>query len=110
VEGRKVAALVCGGNIDVNLMSRIIDRGLLKTGRLWRVAVCIPDVPGALAGLLGVISDLGANVLQIRHDRVASRASLGETVVALDLETRGFDHIGELDRTMRGKGYEPADA
>ncbi|HJK98877.1 MAG TPA: threonine ammonia-lyase [Polyangiaceae bacterium LLY-WYZ-14_1] len=108
VEGKKTAAIVCGGNIDVNVIARIIDRGLLKTGRLWRVRVCIPDVPGSLAGLLGVLSDQGANVLQVRHDRVGARVSLGDTVVGLELETRGFDHIDALGRAIRDKGYEPA--
>jgi threonine dehydratase len=75
--GKRVAVVVSGGNIDVNRLSRIIDRGLVKSGRSMRIRVLIPDVPGALAQLLGTIAALQANVLQVSHDRLAARIPPG---------------------------------
>ena len=81
VAGKKVAALVCGGNIDVNVISRIIERGLVKSGRLMRLVVTVPDVPGSLARLLAIIGDTGGNILQVQHDRNAKGVELGQTLV-----------------------------
>lgn len=110
VKGKKVAVVVSGGNIDVNLVSRIIDRGLAKSGRMMRVRVNIPDVPGSLARLLAAIGGHGANVLQIHHDRVGARLELGQTFVELVLETRGFDHIAEIRAAIQAGGFAIADA
>jgi threonine dehydratase len=104
-EGRKVALVLSGGNIDVNLISRIIERGLVKDGRLARLQVRLPDRPGALAGLTAAIAEKRANILEIHHDRSSGRLSLGETEVALTLETRGRDHILELEAALSQRGY-----
>jgi threonine dehydratase len=104
--GKKVAAVVCGGNIDVNVISRIIDRGLVKSGRLMRLRVLIPDLPGALSGLLGVLGVQAANVLQILHERTAARYELGHVGVELTLETRGFEHVAEIERAITESGYQ----
>ena len=104
--GKKVAAVVCGGNIDVNVIARIIDRGLVKSGRLMRLRVLMPDLPGALSGLLGVLGAQAANVLQILHERTAARYELGHVAVELTLETRGFDHVAEIERAIAEKGYQ----
>jgi threonine dehydratase len=103
--GKKVAAVVCGGNIDVNVISRIIDRGLVKSGRLMRLRLLVPDVPGALARLLGLVGERGANVLQIHHERTAVRHELGFVAVELTLETRGFEHVAELERAIADGGF-----
>jgi threonine dehydratase len=103
--GKRVAVVVSGGNIDVNRLSRIIDRGLVKSGRSMRIRVLIPDVPGALAQLLGTIAALQANVLQVSHDRLAARIPPGLAAVELVLETRGFEHIDEIAEAIAQAGW-----
>jgi threonine dehydratase len=104
LDGKRVALIVSGGNIDVNVLSRIIDRGLVKSGRSMRVRVLVPDVPGALAKLLAAIAAHHGNVLQVQHDRLAARTELGVTAVELVLETRGLEHILELEHAIEGAG------
>lgn len=108
LSGKRVIAIVSGGNIDVNMISRIIDRGLSKTGRLMRVRVIISDVPGTLASLLAVIAAQKANVLRVHHDRITSPAPIGQTIVDLLLEVRGPDHIAEVERAIGDTGLKLA--
>jgi threonine dehydratase len=91
-----VAVVVSGGNIDVNLISRVIERGLVQTGRTARFRVVLPDVAGALAELASVVAELRANILEIAHDRAFAGVELGQTLVELVLETRGHEHIEEV--------------
>ncbi|MFI5306757.1 MAG: threonine ammonia-lyase [Polyangiales bacterium] len=105
LEGKRVVVVVSGGNIDVNLLSRIIDRGLVKSGRCMRLWVLIPDMPGSLAALLATTARLQANVLQVHHDRLAARTEPGMTAVELVLETRGFDHIDEIEAAITDAGW-----
>jgi threonine dehydratase len=105
ISGKKVGLIVSGGNIDVNLISRIIERGLIKSGRMMRIVLILPDVTGALAGLTRVIADHKGNVIQILHDRASLRGNLGEAIVELTLETRGFDHIQEICTSLEQGGY-----
>lgn len=104
LKGKRVAAIVTGGNIDVNMISRIIDRGLSKTGRIMRVRVIISDVPGTLASVLNVIASQNANVLRVHHDRVTSSAPIGQTTVELMLEVRGPDHIRSVESALTHAG------
>jgi threonine dehydratase len=104
--GKKVALVIGGGNIDVNMLSRIIERGLVKDGRLVRLRVRIPDYPGALHKLTGEIAAVRANVQEVIHNRAFSRVELGETAVDVTLETRGAEHIAELMRILHERGYE----
>ncbi|RMG14044.1 MAG: threonine ammonia-lyase [Deltaproteobacteria bacterium] len=104
--GKKVCMVLSGGNIDVSFLSRIIERGLVKDGRLVRLTVTIPDRPGALGRLSNLVGDLKANIIQIVHDRAFTHATnLGETDVALTLETRGPEHVEELVAALRAAGY-----
>jgi threonine dehydratase len=105
-QGRRVVAVITGGNIDVNLLSRIIDRGLAASGRLMRVEVTISDSPGELARLLTLIATEQANVLNIHQDGIEARPRLGSTLVELVLETRGFDHISAIRRALGAAGYD----
>ncbi len=105
IQGKRVALLVSGGNIDVNVLSRIIDRGLVKSGRAMRVRVLIPDVPGSLAALLSSIAACQANVLEVHHDRIGARSEVGQTEVELVLETRSFEHIAEVQLAVRAAGW-----
>jgi threonine dehydratase len=98
--GKKVVVLVCGGNIDVNFLARIIERGLVKDGRLVRLRLRIRDYPGALHAVTGLLSELRANILSILHDRAYYGVSLGETGIDVTLETRGRDHIEEIEKRL----------
>ncbi len=91
-----VVVIVSGGNIDVNLMSRVIERGLVQTGRTARFRLVLPDVAGALAELASVVAKLRANILEIQHDRAFAGVELGQTLVELVVETRGHEHVAEL--------------
>jgi threonine dehydratase len=106
VRGKKCALIIGGGNIDVNLLSRIIERGLVKDGRLVRLRIRIPDHPGALHRLTGKIAGVRANILEVIHNRAFSRVDLGETAVDVTLETRGAGHIDELTSVLANEGYE----
>lgn len=92
LKGKKVVAIISGGNIDVNVLSRVIDRGLTLLGRRLRVNVLMSDRPGSLAKLTELIARNGANVLQVIHDRNEPSTTIDLTEVALTLETRGPDH------------------
>ncbi|MEM1247720.1 MAG: threonine ammonia-lyase [Acidobacteriota bacterium] len=102
--GKNTAMVLCGGNIDVNLLSRIIERGLIKDGRLIRLQITVPDRPGALAGILGEVARAEANVLEIHHHRAFSDLGLGEVDIELRLETRGEDHAREIIEQLSGTG------
>jgi threonine dehydratase len=104
--GRKIGMLLCGGNIDVNLLSRIIERGLVKDGRMVRLTVRLPDRPGALARFTAALAAGKANIIEIYHNRAFTHsASMGETEVEVTLETRGRDHITELCASLAESGY-----
>jgi len=103
--GQTVALVLSGGNIDVNLVSRIIDRGLVKDGRLARFSVLLRDRPGALARLTQLVAEARANVLDIHHDRAFSRARVGESEVELTLETSGWEQIEGIKRLLTEAGY-----
>lgn len=103
--GKKVAVVLSGGNIDVNLVARIIERGLVKTGRLTRIELTAPDVAGTLARIADVIAAARANIIQIEHDRTFSDAELGETRIELVLETFGFEHVEEVRAGLLDAGF-----
>lgn len=102
-----VVVVLSGGNIDVTVLSRIIEHGLTESGRYLRLAVNVADKPGALRNLLEVFADLGANVLTVQHHRMGSGISLGQTEIEVDLETRDHQHIEQIFSTLGEKGYHP---
>ncbi len=103
--GKKIAVLVCGGNMDVTLLSRIIERGLVKDGRLVRLRVHLPDYPGALHRLTGILADHRANIVETSYDRAYYGVNLGETAIDITMETRGPDQIAELLVALESAGY-----
>ncbi|HKF06035.1 MAG TPA: threonine ammonia-lyase [Candidatus Sulfotelmatobacter sp.] len=105
LEGKRVAVLVCGGNIDVTLLSRIIERGLVKDGRLVRLRVHLPDYPGALHRLTGILAEHRANIVETAYDRAYHGVNLGDTAIDITMETRGPDHIAELLSALVYAGY-----
>jgi threonine dehydratase len=103
--GKRVVLVLSGGNIDVNIVSRVIERGLVKDGRLVRLAVLLTDRPGALARLTAVVAAQRANVLDIGHNRAFTAAAIGQTEVVLTLETSGREHIDAVVAAVRAAGY-----
>jgi threonine dehydratase len=104
--GKTVGVIVSGGNIDMNLISRIIESGLIQDGRLSRLAIVISDRPGSLARLAQRIAELGANILQIGQRRGFGELALGETEVELVLETSGADHIQRIHDALRNDKFK----
>jgi threonine dehydratase len=105
LDGKHTAVLVCGGNIDVSLLSRIIERGLVKDGRLVRIRVYLPDRPGALVELSSVIAGQKANIVELQFDRAYYGVILGDTAIDITLETRGSQHLAELLSAIVEAGY-----
>lgn len=105
-KNKKIVAILSGGNIDVTLLARIIDRGLARSGRLIAFTLVIPDVPGSLKELLEEISSQGANVLNIRHNRLNIELPLNYAQVEMILETRDSKHSQEITRALKEKSYE----
>ncbi len=106
LKNQRVAAVVCGGNIDVTLLSRIIERGLVKDGRRVRLRIHLPDHPGALRKLCQIIEEGNANIVETNHDRAYYGVNLGDTVIDITMETRGRDHVESLMESLRNAGYE----
>ena len=105
--GRRVGLVLCGGNIDMLALSSVIQRGLVRSGRIVRVRVGIPDVPGALSELTRLLAAQHANVIQIAHQRTFTDLSLRATEVEATLETLGSDHTREVIAALRAEGYDP---
>jgi len=103
--GKTTAVIVSGGNMDVNLLARIIERGLVKGGRLVRLRIVLPDHPGALHQLTNVIATHRVNIVETSYHRAFYGASLGHTVIDLTMETRGPEHSDELIEALRQAGY-----
>jgi threonine dehydratase len=104
--GKKVVLLLSGGNIDVTLLSRIIERGLAAEGRLCRVRAQISDRPGSLARFTTVLAATGASVKQVEHDREFGPADVSQVGIVCTLETRGFDHIDEIRQALAAAGVQ----
>jgi len=105
LEGKKVVSIVSGGNIDVNVVARVIERGLVKDGRLVRVSVALQDKPGQLSKVSTIIANHRANVIEVNHTR-AFAYRFGDTTLQLTLETRGPEHVEEILRALRERGYQ----
>jgi threonine dehydratase len=102
---KRYVLIVSGGNIEINTIDRILQRGSIRMGRLIRIEVDLPDVPGSLWKLMGIIAREKANILHIFHDRLNLENPLQVSRVKLDLETRGRDHAQEIMDKLREGGY-----
>jgi len=100
-----VVAVLSGGNMDPVLLMRVIRHGMIAAGRYLSFRMRIPDQPGELARLLGLLAEAGANVLDVEHQRTGPKLDLDEVEVALQLETRGPDHCDEVLTCLRSAGY-----
>ncbi|MGE1061288.1 threonine ammonia-lyase [Megasphaera paucivorans] len=106
LRNKKVAAMVSGGNIDVNQMTRIINGGLLKSWRKAYFNTVIPDRPGELVRLLSIVSESGANILSVTHERSQHGIEIGYTAVSLELETINEKHVERLMKQLKDKQYQ----
>jgi threonine dehydratase len=105
LHGKRLGVLVSGGNIDVTLLSRIIERGLVKDGRLIRIRIHLPDHPGALVRLSTVIAEQKANIIETSFNRSYYGVVLGDTAIDITMETRGLEHIAEIVAALDAAGY-----
>jgi threonine dehydratase len=105
LEGAHTAVLVCGGNIDVTLLARIIERGMVQDGRLIRLRITLLDKPGALAELTRLIAAHRANIVDTLHNRAYYGVNLGDTVIDITMETRGREHVAELLEALTSANY-----
>lgn len=104
--GKNVVMILCGGNIDPTLLSRIIERGLAKDGRMVRLKVLLRDRPGELARICQIVADTGGNILEVMHNRVFASLEVGGVEVEITLEARGHEHVRELLQQLQTYGIE----
>jgi len=102
--GESVVVILSGGNIDLNLAGRIVDRGLVADGRLARLAVTVPDRPGSLAMLTRLVAEAGANVLEVAHGRAFADISVRDVEIVMLLETRGREHANAIMKLLDDHG------
>ena len=105
VAGKKVVCLVSGGNIDVTILSRVIDRGLLKSGRTLSIQVNLVDKPGQLQGVANCIADAGGNVTYINHEKATEDMSITDAYLRITMETKNFEHIDEILHALSEAGF-----
>jgi threonine dehydratase len=109
LKGRRVVLVLCGGNIDLTMLDRVIEVGLVADGRLARFTVSITDRPGGLARLADVIASTGASIKEIVHDRAFSGPDMSAVRVVCVVETTGRAHIEELHRALAAAGVSVVD-
>lgn len=106
VKGKKVVCIISGGNIDVTILSRVIKRGLLMTGRQQTVCIELQDKPGQLLAVSKIIADLGANVISIHHERASEGTDINGCYLRIVLETRNFEHVKQITEALTKNGFK----
>ena len=106
LKGKKVVCLLSGGNIDVTILSRVISRGLLMSGRTCQLMIELMDKPGQLKNVSKIIADLGGNVISVHHERANEGSDVNGCYLRLVLETRNFDHIKEIEQALTDYGFK----
>lgn len=106
LEGKNVCCVVSGGNIDVTILSRVINRGLMKGGRTTEMLIELPDRPGSLLGLTKVITREVANIISIHHERNGESPDVNSCNLRIVLETRNFEHITQIKSAITQAGYQ----
>ncbi len=105
IEGKKTVCIVSGGNIDVNIISRVINRGLLNSGRLSHLTIELLDKPGQLRDVSSIIAEYGANVIRVRHNQGGSNTDINDCFLKISLETRNHEHFEQIQKALIEKGY-----
>lgn len=106
LEGKKTVCLLSGGNIDVTILSRVIKRGLLMSGRTCQLMIELVDKPGQLKNVSRIIADLGGNVISVHHERANEGSNVNGCYLRIVLETRNFEHIAEIEKALRDFGFK----
>jgi len=104
-EGKKIGVVLCGGNIDPLVLGGLIERGMVRAGRLARIRVSLHDLPGALSQITQIVADSGANITQVNHQRAFSSLPAQDVEVDLVMQTRGHEHVDEILTNLRLAGY-----
>ena len=102
---KKTVCVVSGGNVDVTTLSRILTKGLSKSGRIAEITTKVVDKPGSLIRLLEVVSSTGANIVTINHEREDKHSDVGACIVSMVLETRNPEHVAQIEQELSSKGY-----
>ena len=105
IGGEDVVCLVSGGNIDVNILNRVISRGLAQNGRVCSLELEVDDKPGVLSRVLGIVAEQGGNVVAVNHERVAASSQVNACVIHLELETLNADHISRIRTALHAAGF-----
>ena len=103
--GRKVGLVITGGNIDPRILASVIMHGLVRSGRLSRIAVAVTDVPGSLAGIATVIGEEGGNIVEVAHQRMFSALSAKSTMIEVAMEARDRQHTERIVEALLREGY-----
>ncbi len=106
LEGKKTVCLLSGGNIDVTILSRVIKRGLLMSGRTCQLMIELVDKPGQLKNVSRIIADLGGNVISVHHERANEGSNVNGCYLRIVLETRNFEHIQEIEKALTEFGFK----
>lgn len=106
IKGKKVACIVSGGNIDVNILSRVITRGLVTSGRNATLVIALEDKPGQLVGVSEIISRCGANVVGVRHERSDPNMAISSCYLRVSMETRDFAQIEKIKEELTKEGFK----
>lgn len=106
LQGRHVGLILCGGNIEPLVLAEIIERGMVKSGRLARLRLDVRDVPGSLADVARLLGELGANIGEVQHQRAFSSLSVERVQMEVVVHTRGVAHIEDILRGLRAQGYQ----
>ena len=105
IQGKKVVSLVSGGNIDVTSLNRVIERGLMKSGRSSTLLIELVDKPGQLKDVSRIIADCGGNVTSVHHERASDTESINGCYLRIGMETRNYDHVQEIIRALKNEGF-----
>jgi threonine dehydratase len=105
IHGKRVVCLVSGGNIDVNILSRVITRGLVKSGRNTTLQIALEDKPGQLEGVSRIISQCGGNVVSVHHERSDANMPVASCYLKIGMETRDFAQIEEIRQALTAAGF-----
>lgn len=105
ISTKKTVCVVSGGNVDVTTLNRVVTRGLTKAGRIAEITTKVIDKPGSLIQVLQVVSDCGANILSVNHEREDKDSDVGACIVSMVLETRNAEHVAQIEEAMVSKGY-----
>jgi threonine dehydratase len=100
LKGKKVCSIISGGNIDVNILSRVINRALAAYGRLTNITVELLDKPGKLKDVLAIIAKKGANVIEVEHNREGNNANIIRTCINISMETKNHQHLFDIKKAL----------